>query len=119
MTGNQEFDSYKSLALMQAYDLIYYNGTYIKGWGFSSNANPNLKWEKGKNWNVGIDFSLFNYRLNGGVNYYSRKQQDLLGVYDVALPPNGAPQSFVNVGTMKNTGVEIELDWNAVKSKKF
>ena len=30
VTGNQEFDSYKSLALMQAYDLIYYNGTYIK-----------------------------------------------------------------------------------------
>ena len=119
VTGNQEFDSYKSLALMQAYDLIYYNGTYIKGWGFSSNANPNLKWEKGKNWNVGIDFSLFNYRLNGSVNYYSRKQQDLLGVYDVALPPNGASQSFVNVGTMKNTGVEIELDWNAVKSKNF
>ena len=46
VTGNQEFDSYKSLALMQAYDLIYYNGTYIKGWGFSSNANPNLKWGK-------------------------------------------------------------------------
>ena len=102
VTGNQEFDSYKSLALMQAYDLIYYNGTYIKGWGFSSNANPNLKWEKGKNWNVGIDFSLFNYRLNGSVNYYSRKQQDLLGVYDVALPPNGASQSFVNVGTREN-----------------
>ena len=78
-----------------------------------------MKWEKGKNWNVGIDFSLFNYRLNGSVNYYSRKQQDLLGVYDVALPPNGASQSFVNVGTMKNTGVEIELDWNAVKSKNF
>ena len=53
------------------------------------------------------------------MNYYSRKQQDLLGVYDVALPPNGAPQSFVNVGTMKNTGVEIELDWNAVKSKNL
>lgn len=29
MTGNQEFDSYKSLALMQAYDLIYYNGTSV------------------------------------------------------------------------------------------
>lgn len=48
VTGNQEFDSYKSLALMQAYDLIYYNGAYIKGWGFSSNANPDLKWEKVK-----------------------------------------------------------------------
>lgn len=119
VTGNQEFDSYKSLALMQAYDLIYYNGSYIRGWGFSSNANPNLKWEKGKNWNVGVDFSLFNYRLSGSVNYYSRKQQDLLGNYSVALPPNGAAQSFVNVGTMKNTGIEIDLNWNVVKNKNF
>ena len=75
--------------------------------------------QKGKNWNVGIDFSLFNYRLNGSVNYYSRKQQDLLGVYDVALPPNGASQSFVNVGTMKNTGVEISLNTVNVKTKNF
>lgn len=57
--------------------------------------------------------------MSGSVNYYSRKQQDLLGNYSVALPPNGAAQSFVNVGTMKNTGIEIDLNWNVVKNKNF
>lgn len=68
VTGNQDFDSYKSLALMSSYDLIYYQGSYIKGWGSSSNPNPDLRWEKGKNWNIGLDFSLFNYRLSGSIN---------------------------------------------------
>lgn len=119
VTGNQDFNSYQSLALMAAYDLIYYQGSYIKGWGSSSNPNPDLRWEKGKNWNIGIDFSLFNYRLNGSINYYSRKQQDLLGTYNVPQPPYAHPTTFVNVGTMKNTGIEIELNWNAIHSKDF
>lgn len=119
VTGNQDFSSYMSLSTMASYDLNYYKGQYITGWSFSNNPNASLKWEKGKNWNVGIDFSLFGYRLNGSVNYYSRKQSDLLGTYAVPLPPNGAPTTFVNVGTMKNTGVEIDLNWNAVKSKDF
>lgn len=119
VTGNQNFDSYKSLATMQGYDLVYYKGQYIKGWSFNANPNPDLRWEKGKNWNIGVDFALFNNRLMGSVNYYSRKQQDLLGTYDVPLPPNGASNSYVNVGTMKNSGIEIEMTWDAVKSKDF
>lgn len=119
VTGNQDFNSYTSLTTMSGYDLNYYKGQYITGWSFSNNPNPDVKWEKGKNWNVGIDFSLFNYRLSGSVNYYSRKQSDLLGTYDVPLPPNGAPKTFVNVGTMKNSGVEIELNWNAVRNKNI
>lgn len=119
VTGNQNFGSYRSLATMQGYDLVYYQGQYITGWSFNSNPNPNLKWEKGKNWNVGVDFSLFKNRLSGSINYYNRKQQDLLGTYNVPMPPNGASTSFVNVGSMKNSGIEIEMNWNAIRSKDF
>ncbi len=118
-TGNQDFASYQSLATMASYDLILYKGNYIQGWGINSNPNEDLKWEKGKNWNVGIDFSLFDYRLEGSFNYYSRKQSDLLGTYSVPVPPNVISDSYVNVGTMKNTGIEIELRWNAVTTKDF
>ena len=118
-TGNQDFASYQSLATMASYDLILYKGSYIQGWGINTNPNVDLKWEKGKNWNVGIDFSLFNYSLEGSINYYNRKQSDLLGSYSVPVPPNVIANSYVNVGTMKNTGVEIDLRWNAVSSKDF
>lgn len=118
-TGNQDFASYQSLSTMGSWQLVYYNGTYIKEWGFDKNANPDLKWEKGKNWNVGVDFSLFDNMLSGSVNYYSRKQQDLLGNYNVSLPPNSSATTFLNVGTMRNRGVEIELTLNAVRTRNF
>ncbi len=118
-TGNQDFASYQSLATMASYDLILYKGSYIQGWGINTNPNTDLKWEKGKNWNIGIDFSLFNYALEGSVNYYNRKQSDLLGSYSVPVPPNVIANSYVNVGTMKNSGIEIDIRWNAVKTKDF
>lgn len=118
VTGNQEFGSYLSLATYAGYGESYFNGQYYKGWGSNKNPNPNLKWEKGLNWNVGVDFELFNI-LSGSINYYNRKQQDLLGDYKVSLPPYIWDSMFVNVGTMRNTGVEIDLNIQAVKSKNF
>lgn len=118
-TGNQDFASYMSLSTMAGYQLVYFNGQYIQEWGFDKNPNPDLHWEKGKNWNVGIDFSLFDNILSGSINYYSRQQQDLLGYYNVSLPPNANSTTFLNVGTMQNRGVEFELTVNAVRSKDF
>lgn len=121
VTGNQEFSNYTSIASMESYDKNYYRGETIVGWSPNSYTapNPDVKWEKGKNWNVGIDFSLFSNRLSGSFNYYSRKQSDLLGSYNVPIPPYCAPNSFVNVGSMKNTGFEFDINWQAVKSKNF
>lgn len=119
VTGNQDFGSYISLNTMTGFGYYCYNGKYFQVWGPSKNVNPNLKWEKGKNWNVGIDFSLFNNRLSGSLNYFNRRQQDLLGNYKVSVPPYLFDETFVNVGTMKNTGFEIDLNFNAVSTKNF
>lgn len=88
-------------------------------WGPAKNVNPDLRWEKGKNWNVGIDFSLFNGRLYGSFNYFNRRQQDLLGNYKVSVPPYLHDETFVNVGTMKNCGFEFDLNFKAVDTKNF
>ena len=119
VTGNQEFGSYLSLNTMTGFGYYYYNGKYFQVWGPSKNVNPDLKWEKGKNWNIGLDFSLFGGRFYGSFNYFCRKQQDLLGSYKVSVPPYLFDETFVNVGTMKNTGFEIDLNVKAVKSKDF
>jgi len=52
VTGNQNFDSYKSLNTMQGFGYYTYNGKYYQVWGPGKNVNPDLKWEKGKNWNI-------------------------------------------------------------------
>ena len=119
VTGNQDFGSYISLNTMTGFGYYFYNGKYFQVWGPSKNVNPDLRWEKGKNWNIGIDFSLFNNRVYGSVNYFNRKQQDLLGNYKVSVPPYLFDETFVNVGTMKNTGIEIDVNFKAVNTKDF
>ena len=119
VTGNQDFGSYNSLNTMSGFGYYFYNGKYYQVWGPGKNVNPDLRWEKGKNWNVGIDFSLFNNRFYGSLNYFNRRQQDLLGNYKVSVPPYLFDETFVNVGTMKNTGFEFDLSFNAVPTKDF
>lgn len=119
VTGNQDFGSYNSLSTMTGFGYYFYNGKYYQVWGPSKNVNPDLRWEKGKNWNVGIDFSLFDNRFYGSLNYFNRRQQDLLGNYKVSVPPYLFDETFVNVGTMKNTGFEFDLGFKAVDTKDF
>lgn len=118
-SGNQNFGSYMSLATMAGYGYSYVNGRYLQGWGASKNPNPDLKWERARNWNVGIDFAMFNNRFSGSFNYFQRRTEDLLGDYNVSVPPYMWPTAFVNVGTMENSGFEFDLNVSAVQSRDF
>lgn len=119
VTGNQDFASYLSLNTMTGFGDYCSNGQYFTVWGPSRNENPDLRWEKGINWNAGIDFALFGNRLTGSLNYFDRTQKDLLGDYNVPIPPYLFSTTFVNVGTMKNRGFEFDLHAEAVKTRDF
>jgi tonB-linked outer membrane protein, susC/ragA family len=119
VTGNQDFDDYLSVAAMKGFGYYSFGGKYFQVWGPANNVNRNLKWEKAKNWNVGIDFSMFNSRFYGSLNYFNRRTEDLLGYYKVSIPPYLFDETFVNVGTMKNYGFEFDLNLNVVNSRDF
>lgn len=119
VTGNQEFGNYISLDTMGPFGYSYYNGEWVRVWGPGKNVNSDLHWEQGKNWNVGLDFSMFNNRLYGSLNYFHRRQQDLLGNYRVPMPPYLFTETFVNVGTMQNQGFEFDITFNAVQTRDF
>lgn len=119
VTGNQNIANYMSLPTYQGYGTVFYKGGWYPGWSPSQNPNPNLKWERAENWNVGVDFSLLKGLLSGSVNYYHRTQKDLLGDYKVPQPPYLESSIYTNVGTMRNTGLEFELDINAVRTRDF
>ncbi|MCM1066683.1 MAG: SusC/RagA family TonB-linked outer membrane protein [Muribaculaceae bacterium] len=119
VTGNQNFGSYQSINTMSPFGYYYYNGKYFQVWGPGKNVNPDLKWEKGKNWNIGLDFSVLTNRIYGSLNYFNRRTEDLLGSYKVPVPPNIHDETFVNVGTMANTGFEFDLNFNVVDTKDF
>ena len=119
VTGNQDFDDYLSVAAMKGFGYYSFGGKYFQVWGPANNVNQNLKWEKAKNWNIGIDFSMFNNRFYGSLNYFNRRTEDLLGYYKVSIPPYLFDETFVNVGTMKNYGFEFDLNLNVVNSRDF
>ncbi|MEN0053160.1 MAG: SusC/RagA family TonB-linked outer membrane protein [Mucilaginibacter sp.] len=119
VTGNQDFDPYKSLLLYGSFGYFPYNGTTYQVYGPVQNVNPFLGWEKAINFNAGLDFTLFDNRFSGSVNYYVRTNKDLLGDYDVPVPPNPRPTTYTNVGTIKNTGWELQLNGSVVKGRNF
>ena len=115
VTGNEDIGNYMSLATYKSFGQYLYDGISFKVWGPSGDVNPDLRWEKGYNQNVGVDFSLFGHRLSGSINWFRRKQVDLLGSYDVPVPPTLDGTIYANVGTLLNTGLEVELSADVLR----
>ena len=94
-------------------------GSWAPSLEVGSNPNPNLKWEKSGEFNVGLDFSLFRDRIGGALDFYNKVTKDLLYSYNVPSPPNLFTSTYANVGTLKNTGVELLLTGAVVRSEDF
>lgn len=119
MTGNQDFANYKSILRVEPVGYFYYDGKWSNSYAPSSNANPDLQWEKKSEWNVGLDFSFLNGRAGGTIDYYYRLTSNLLYNYKVPVPPYDYEKYFTNVGAISNTGLEITLWGDPVKTKNF
>lgn len=114
VTGRSNFYPYTALATYSASGNYLIDGNWITGYRPSNNANPLLGWEKSTSANVGVDFMFWN-RLHGSVEYFDRRSKDLLYNYTAPQPPYVYPNILVNVGTIKNTGVEVSLNGDVVK----
>lgn len=119
VTGNQDFSNYKSLILMTTAGKFWYNGEWINTYQPASNPNPDLQWEKKKEFNIGLDAQLFNSRLNVTFDYYHRTTDNLLYNYTVPTPPYIFNTLFTNVGKVTNQGVELTISAIPVKTKDF
>jgi len=84
----------------------------------STYGNENLTWETSDSYDLGLDFGFFNNRLNGTFAYYYRETKDML----LAVPlsrTTGFTSQNRNIGRMQNSGVEVELSFDAVRSEDF
>ena len=71
-------------------------------------------WEIATHMNVGVDFAVLNSKLFGSVEYFTRETKDQLLSVNVPVPPNLVGQTLLNIGTTKNTGIEANVNFNAV-----
>jgi iron complex outermembrane receptor protein len=120
VTGNQDgLQPYKTLELYEAYGTYFDNGGQSIAYRVAQNANPNLKWEETAMLNVGIDFSLFKGRLGGTIEWYDKRTSDMIYRYTVPTPTFVYDRIYANVGDMLNTGVELLLNIDVVRTKAF
>ena len=79
-------------------------------------GNKNITWEKNANFNTGFEFSFWKGRLSGSVEYFYRKTSDMLFYFPIA-PSFGYGGYYDNVGDMANSGVEVELNGDIIRTK--
>ena len=120
VTGNQDgLSPYKTLELYGSSGKYYDNGKWLTAYKISQNANPDLKWEETSMLNIGLDFQLFKGRLGGTIEWYSKQTTDMLYTYNVPSPPYLYRSMMANVGDMSNKGIEVLLNFDAIKTKNF
>lgn len=95
------------------------NGVWVQSIEPVRNPNPDLRWERKNEVNLGIDFSLLNDRLSGSIDFYRRKTKDMLYEYPVPVPPYLFPSIIANVGEMENKGLEVFLQFVPVQTNQF
>ncbi|MBF4516858.1 SusC/RagA family TonB-linked outer membrane protein [Flavobacterium sp. ANB] len=86
----------------------------------SAAANPALRWEKTGIMNFGLDFTMFDYRINGTIEYYKKNSKDLIQEFPVS-PFYGVPNSMLvrNASTLEGHGIDFNLNAIIVRTKDF
>ena len=110
LTGNIDSNVSSYLTATLANEFIYGH----MGASLDTPPNDQLRWEKTASWNVGVDFSFWNNRLSGSLDYYLKKGSDLLSVTDLD-PISGWSQLTINNGKMTNKGIELQLNGQIIK----
>ncbi|WP_343591835.1 TonB-dependent receptor [Flavobacterium sp.] len=116
-TGNQEIGNYLSLASMGSVNYSF-GGTLYTGIAPTRLANPDLKWEKTDQYNVGLDLSLLDRKINFVFDVYYKKTKDLLISVPVPLS-SGYATVLQNIGGVENKGFEVGLTTENLKTENF
>jgi TonB-linked SusC/RagA family outer membrane protein len=117
ITGNQNLiQPYQSLELEGPNGVTTYGGRSVVSYAYQQNENPDLKWETKYTFDAGFDFAVLNNRLSGTFDYYQSTTKDLLYTYTVSVPPFVYSSLLANMGEMTNTGVEVALTGEAIRS---
>jgi TonB-linked outer membrane protein, SusC/RagA family/TonB-dependent outer membrane receptor, SusC/RagA subfamily, signature region len=118
VTGNNDFSA-SYMANMLGSDTYWMlpSGEWAYSYGKTQNVNPNLGWEEKKEWNVGLDYALFNNRLYGKFDVYRRKIDNMIYSVKVPQPPYTQGSQWQNIGSLESKGWEFEIGGDIIRSK--
>ena len=120
VTGNLPPYPYISQLLFNVTnESFFYNGAYIQAYAPIRVENPDLKWEVKKEWGIGLDFNMWSYRLSGSIDYYNALSTDLIYNARVPVPPYPSDRMWLNLGELRNSGVEVAVSLVAIQHTNF
>ena len=120
VTGNLPPESALSALTYAGQGNYYINGAWIATYGPNKNQNPDLKWERKTETDIGLDFAALHNRLTGTMDYYNRKTGDLIFNVTVPSPPALFNRAWKNIGDMTGKGFELALNYEVIsKTNKF
>ena len=118
LTGNSEIPAYSSLSLLSSNYSAIYSENQFGGTGINRLSNPDLRWEKTAQSDIGLELGLFQNRITVEFDYYYRKTTDML--LDSPVPrTSGYATIRSNVGSMENKGIEFTLNTVNVEKADF
>ena len=85
---------------------------------FKDKGSENITWETNSNFNAGVEFSFRQGLVSGGIEYFLRKTTDMLLAFPVP-PSKGYSSYYANVGDMRNSGIEIELNFTPIRRENL
>lgn len=121
ITGNQEFSNNVDIMTFSPTGTApnFETGENSINFGASHNANPDLKWEENREYNIGLDFATLSNRIQGSIEYYNKQTSDLIAQYSVPVPPNATSTTWANAGQIDNQGIEISVEGFVMDKKDF
>ena len=114
--GSQGNDNIGNFQYTNTYTIENANGEVSTV--FNSKGSKNITWETNSNFNAGVEFSFLRGMVTGGVEYFLRKTTDMLLSFPVP-PSQGYSSYYANVGDMRNSGIEIELNYTPIRTDKI
>lgn len=117
--GNDRIGDYRYVSLLDGEGTYIFNNEEVIGTASGGIANPEIRWEKQKTLDIGIDMRLLNNKIDITADYFKRRTEDLLVAPEVSglLGTGGAP--FVNGGTVENEGLEFAIGYTNNFSDDF
>lgn len=119
ITGTEPSDPYMSLNRLNFDTYTIVDGNWIQAINPSTNANPNLRWERKQEGNIGLDFGILKNKVTGSIDVYKRTTRDLLLDYTVPTPPYLYNTIRANAASMENKGLEIQVNIAAIDHQSF
>jgi TonB-linked SusC/RagA family outer membrane protein len=116
--GNQAIDAYETLGSLKSETYAYGTSTKYTGYWANTIPTPDVSWERTNQYDVGIDFSILNQKLNVTVDWFMKDTKNLLNKKNIPLY-NGGGTYWINQGQVKNNGLEFLINAIPVKTRDF